>query len=255
MNESFGDVLREARLRRNMSQQDLASQISVSQQSVANWERGTSFPRIERIEDLQRIFSNDPAFCGHPSLQSKETMVIEALRAKTLQVEEQVNNEYRGYIAKMQADKDELHRALPPALHQYLELEIGVGAAMRTLDYVSPRYCVELKRMPSHPAATWQRYSDALVQLAVAREISKSAYPQRHYVLMIVGVNPPDIQTNPLQRVMFDAGVLGIQVLQQPSWTAAGEAIGALEKMAEQLGRPNPSLGDAMPQDWIPDKP
>ncbi len=36
----FGDNLRSLRKRRNMSQEDLASKINVSRQSVSKWETG-----------------------------------------------------------------------------------------------------------------------------------------------------------------------------------------------------------------------
>lgn len=52
----FGDNLRSLRKRRNMSQEDLASKINVSRQSVSKWETGDAYPEMNNILELCKIF-------------------------------------------------------------------------------------------------------------------------------------------------------------------------------------------------------
>lgn len=47
--------IRDARIRRNMTQSNLADELGVSYQAVSNWERGNSLPDISKYEDLCRI--------------------------------------------------------------------------------------------------------------------------------------------------------------------------------------------------------
>lgn len=47
--------IRDARIRKNMTQNNLADGLGVSYQAVSNWERGNSLPDISKYEDLCRI--------------------------------------------------------------------------------------------------------------------------------------------------------------------------------------------------------
>ncbi len=47
--------IRDARIRKNMTQSNLADELGVSYQAVSNWERGNSLPDISKYEDLCRI--------------------------------------------------------------------------------------------------------------------------------------------------------------------------------------------------------
>ena len=53
---SFGDRLREARKSKGMSQQELADELGISINSVANYERGTSFPKESYLYKIINIF-------------------------------------------------------------------------------------------------------------------------------------------------------------------------------------------------------
>lgn len=54
-----GAEIREARIRKNMTQNALADEMGVSFQAVSNWERGSSMPDISKLEDLSRILQVD----------------------------------------------------------------------------------------------------------------------------------------------------------------------------------------------------
>lgn len=47
--------IREKRVERNLTQQQLADAMDVSYQAVSNWERGTSMPDISKLGDLAGI--------------------------------------------------------------------------------------------------------------------------------------------------------------------------------------------------------
>ena len=49
-----GDILREARLRAGLTQQELARRAGTSQSAVARWESGAVVPSFERLRELIR---------------------------------------------------------------------------------------------------------------------------------------------------------------------------------------------------------
>lgn len=52
----FGDNLKTIRKNKNMSQEQLAEKINVSRQSVSKWETGESYPEMNHILELCKIF-------------------------------------------------------------------------------------------------------------------------------------------------------------------------------------------------------
>lgn len=53
----FGDNLRKLRKQKKISQEDLASKVGVSRQSVSKWENGEAYPEMNNILELCRIFN------------------------------------------------------------------------------------------------------------------------------------------------------------------------------------------------------
>lgn len=53
----FGDIVKSLRLSRNLSQVQLANELSVSKQTVSNWENNNILPSIEMLVKLSRFFS------------------------------------------------------------------------------------------------------------------------------------------------------------------------------------------------------
>lgn len=52
----MNDALRQARMRKRMTQEDLAERLDVSRQTVAKWENGESIPDIMRCTQLAEVF-------------------------------------------------------------------------------------------------------------------------------------------------------------------------------------------------------
>lgn len=62
-------VMREARLRKRMTQEGLAAFLGIKQPSVSNWERGlVPIPPI-RAEQLGQLFGIDPAHLGEDAYE------------------------------------------------------------------------------------------------------------------------------------------------------------------------------------------
>jgi uncharacterized protein YjbI with pentapeptide repeats len=57
--KSIGDKIAEARKKLNLSQAELAQQVSISPQAVGKWERGESMPDITMLNKLTAIFKVD----------------------------------------------------------------------------------------------------------------------------------------------------------------------------------------------------
>ena len=52
----FGDKLYELRKKKNLTQEDLALLLDISDKAVSKWENGTSKPTIENLSKLSKIF-------------------------------------------------------------------------------------------------------------------------------------------------------------------------------------------------------
>ena len=53
----FGENLKKIRKEKNMSQEELAEKVNVSRQSVSKWETGESYPEMNNILELCKIFN------------------------------------------------------------------------------------------------------------------------------------------------------------------------------------------------------
>ena len=79
--------IREARIRKNMTQMQLADAMGVSYQAVSNWERGNSMPDISKLEDLCNAL--DITVSELLGMEEKGTAAVEkVLQDESLTVEE-----------------------------------------------------------------------------------------------------------------------------------------------------------------------
>ena len=53
----LGDIVKSLRLSRNMSQVQLASELSVSKQAVCNWENNNILPSVDMVVKISQFFS------------------------------------------------------------------------------------------------------------------------------------------------------------------------------------------------------
>ena len=256
--ETFGATLRTDRERLKMSQDQLAEMLGVSQQAVANWEAGVSMPRRERRARLLQILgpgselaTNPPRYEFVPSEDRPVSQPLRSLTGEPTEPEKMAANpdfnrrppgalhSFRRNQFKAFADR------LPTELRPYVENRISIGAQSRTIDYLSPRWGVEVKAV-NDPRFVSLTAAAELVRLAVVRGIADQGLrPPREYALILVSEGGP-LQANAgLQRLMFDAGVLGISVYQVESFNQAAELVVQLETGEE-------NVTDETPDDELP---
>lgn len=273
---TFGATLRTDRERLKMSQDQLADMLGVSQQAVANWEAGVSMPRRERRARLLQILGpgaeltrNPPRYEFIPAQDQPASQPNSTLRGQRLEsIEMATNPEFRRQseeaaknfeearrkvelnLSRHRQARDEFMQALPEELRAYVDGQITVGAATRRLDYLSPRRGVELKRTPNSKFMAWVNAAPALVNLAVVRGIADQGLrPPRDYSLVFVTEGGPSLTGSAMQKVMFDAGVLGVTVYQVDSFAEAAKLVVQLETegedVADETGEepPNPDAG------------
>lgn len=53
----LGKKLKENRVRKQMTQQDLADKLLVSRSTISNWESDRSYPDLEALKELSQIFA------------------------------------------------------------------------------------------------------------------------------------------------------------------------------------------------------
>lgn len=83
--KSIGNKIAEARKKINLSQAELAQQVSISPQAVGKWERGESMPDITTLNRLAQIFGVDLNFFSD-SFQTDEATTFD--RPEKQQVED-----------------------------------------------------------------------------------------------------------------------------------------------------------------------
>jgi transcriptional regulator with XRE-family HTH domain len=251
---TLGETIRQEREKQQLSQEQLAKMLDVSQQAVANWEAGSSQPRRDRLDRLLQILGRDKLLATTPPMFTKSAREVAQYlkptqpaltRDEAIAAFEESHQRVRDMLDRIEHARRDLRDALPERLHQYLDRKIAVGATARQLDYLSPRFAIEIKRAPSNKYFTWQQFAPAMLQLVVARSIAQVIESKREYVLIVVNESNAPMHNTSMQRVMFDAGVLGITAHSVSSMTAAGHLIDRLEAEPpeESTARAEFSLG------------
>ena len=94
----FQERLKKLRKSKNMSQQDLADELGISQQTVAKWESGTASPKNTAIVRLSSIFdvSCDYLLGNQKKISEKEA--IEMLFGDDFEYNEETINDVQKYI-------------------------------------------------------------------------------------------------------------------------------------------------------------
>ena len=75
----FGDNLRQIRKSKKMSQEELALKVKVTRQSVSKWENGESYPEMNNILELCKIFNcklNDLVHTDMSDISSLDEQIV-----------------------------------------------------------------------------------------------------------------------------------------------------------------------------------
>jgi transcriptional regulator with XRE-family HTH domain len=256
---TFGELLKADRERLKLSQEQLAKMLDVSQQAVANWEAGASHPRRDRRARLMQILGPGAELAKNPPRYDFVPVEPQITPQRATRIEwtldmhqdptktpeeifEAAKRKVELVMERVRRDREALSNTLPKPLRQYLERTVSIGATTRKLDYLSPRLGVEIKRAPSNKWFNWQQMAPSLVHLAVVRSIAQALDVKPEYLLIVVNEDGAQSSRNAMQRVMFDAGVLGVSVHEVPSMVAAAHLIAQIE--AEPPGDVSDALMD-----------
>jgi uncharacterized protein YjbI with pentapeptide repeats len=79
--KSIGDKIAEARKKLNLSQAELAQQVSISPQAVGKWERGESMPDITMLNKLTAIFKVDLNYFSNSSQTIEKEILTKVSKA------------------------------------------------------------------------------------------------------------------------------------------------------------------------------
>lgn len=114
---SFGDRMKEARKLNKMSQQELADILGISVNSIANYERGTSFPKEDYLYKIINILGLDPNYLFQDIIDVNTGMWFEEMsllsnyrsldKKSRFFVDYIVKREKENQIGEMLADKSE----------------------------------------------------------------------------------------------------------------------------------------------------
>lgn len=61
-NNSYGDLIKKARLAAGLTQNELANILGIPFQSVSQWERGTRIPKVETLDKIASALKCDPFY-------------------------------------------------------------------------------------------------------------------------------------------------------------------------------------------------
>ena len=124
---SLGERLREARKAKNMTQMDLARELGISVNSVANYERGTSFPKEDYLYKLMNLLELDPNYLFQDSINGgfwfEERMLLENYRSL-----DKKSRFFIDYIVRHEAEKEISERlSSGDGMNDFLCLDITDG--------------------------------------------------------------------------------------------------------------------------------
>lgn len=245
MDDSFSAALKEARKTRGWTQEDLAKQLGVKQQSVQKWEAGKSLPRPQRRDALMRALNIDSRRINEDhyrrDLERSDMFRAEEHRSTIYHAPEiQTLPRLSGQVRES-AFMAAVEQALPPELHEYLEPPRTTGFRFAA-DYISPRVAADFTRMQGLPLPI--NIVRKLWGLSTLQKIDEQASNKpRHYVLILIGDDLRRAFTE-AARWTFDATIHGIHVEVGENAEAAAEIILDYEKGIRPMQRPDYDYDD-----------
>ncbi len=131
---SLGERLREARKTKNMTQTDLARELGISVNSIANYERGTSFPKEDYLYKIMNLLELDPNYLFQDNINGgfwfEEKMLLENYRSL-----DKKSKFFVDYIVRHEAENELSERLISgDGVSDFLCLDItdGLCGVLRT---------------------------------------------------------------------------------------------------------------------------
>lgn len=100
--QKTGNLIREARVKKNYTQSELGDMLGVSNKAVSRWENGDSFPDVGILENLAAVLDVriQDIITGDTGIQD-ESVVTEIVRIATLQHKEKMHKVIRNFVAML----------------------------------------------------------------------------------------------------------------------------------------------------------
>lgn len=261
---TFGELLKTDRERLQLSQEQLAERLGVSQQAVANWENGTSHPRKDRrallleilgpnseltknpprydfipVEDQAPVTRTLPDFTigtlkGAVNVEVKTTGIISRAMVGSPSVDfDAIGTEPRPYLFSLRRNfLEKLRAELPEPLRKNVDQNIGFGQRVRTYEYVSTGVIARAMQMPGNPDLLVGRAARHVIHLGMAsRRHDMGHEPSATNVLFILSEEPEVVLKKRIDSLTFDANQLGVAISVAPTAVQVASAIVALEEL------------------------
>jgi transcriptional regulator with XRE-family HTH domain len=196
-NTGIGKRIRLSRERLGLRQEDLASRLSVSAQSVGSWERGEAEPRGRRLEALAQtlavsmswLLSGDANAPTQPPAISTSQRVLERVR--------------------------ELLRDRPELFERAIRVPGSPGSPL-VYDYLDARRACQIASGTTPTVAL----RALLWSLAVLQTLDRTVLNARGHELIVITDDP---DADRLEALHYEASVMGIEMLLLPSADAVAE--------------------------------
>lgn len=98
---TFGEKLQKLRKERGWTQEQLASQISISRQALSKWELGTAIPDTENVVQISKLFSVSTDYLLYDEYESDDD--VRATHASEQNVGSSDNNKIRVIVGACMA--------------------------------------------------------------------------------------------------------------------------------------------------------
>lgn len=192
MKTNLGQLIRAARLKKGLSQVDLADQIGVSQAAIGQWERGEFVPRGKNLNALVDVLGPgvDPQQLDSgpdlgvesvdlPTEQGDNDAALEHKRRLRSAEHSSKSREFDGTLTKLLSQHE-------PTLRTNLHINAPIGRSW-IVDLLTHRSVIEIKHPNSHDQAESQVIHQ-LWRLVVLRSFLG---PGRNYIAVVR--RPPTI--------------------------------------------------------------
>ena len=271
---TFGELLKIDRERLQLSQEELAKRVGVSQQAVANWENGTSQPRKDRRVLLFQVLGPDAELVKNPpstefipakdmpaDLVVKTTPGAASASGFKFTVRVDPNSvasraavgtpmftytstqpwigfsTAKGTTVQAQAERTKMLLELQEFLPEPFKAHVGSDLMFGQVarQYDYASSGVVARVMRGQTAVSASFSAIHIVRLAMAvRENEPSHEPTPSVVLFILSGEPAAVVTRRMGATHFDAMTLGIKVEVAPDVKAIANTIVELERAYAQ---------------------
>ena len=144
-----GDRLREARKARNWSQSDLADKLGISLNSIANYERGVSFPKEDYLYKIMNLLQLEPNYLFQDSID-REIWEEERQILNIYRLLDRKRRRFVEYVITHESESEiEEELITKSAVYRYLCLELNDGTNGRLRLPNDSEKKKKVKRLPN----------------------------------------------------------------------------------------------------------